>query len=169
MSEKEILFASTFKHKGIFSFPAFYKFCYDWLVDETELLMQETKYVEKLQGDAKEMDIEWKGFTKLTDYFKFDMKIVFKILGLKQVEIVQDGKKVKMNQGQVEMKVKGILVRDWQGKFENNGFQKFLRAIYEKWIIPSRIDQFEGKVIGDTDEFLGEAKSFLALEGKVRH
>ncbi len=169
MSEKEVLFSSKIKHKGIFTFASFYKFCYDWLVEETQLLMQETKYVEKITGDTKELDVEWEGFRKLTDYFRFDIKIVYQVLGLKQIEIVKDGKKIKTNEGQVEMKVKGTLVRDYQGKFETTGFQKFLRSIYEKWVIPSRIDQFEGRVIGDCDEFLGQAKAWLALEGKERH
>ena len=169
MAEKETLFSSTLKHKGLFDFAKFYKFCYDWLAEETGLLLQENKYVEKLSGDTKEIDVEWSGFTKLTDYFRFDMKVNFKILGMKQVEIMKDGKKIKTNEGQIEMKVKGTLVRDWQGRFEKSPFQKFMREIYDKWVIPSRIDQMEGKVVGDSDEFLGEAKAWLALEGRERH
>jgi len=169
MAEKEILFSSKTKYIGIFSFKDFYKFCYDWLVEETGLLLQENKYVEKLQGDTKEIDVEWNGFTKLTDYFRFDMKVTFKLLNLKEVQITQDGKKIKMNEGSIEMKVKGILVRDWQGSFEKSAFTKFLRAIYDKWVIQARIDQFQEKVIGDSDEFLGQAKAYLDLEGKVRH
>jgi len=169
MSEKETLFSTKFKYVGILSFKSVYKFCYDWLVDETGMLLTETKYVEKLKGESRDLDLEWEGFTKFTDYFRFDIKVTMQILGLKEVEITKDGKKYKTNEGSFEMRVKGTLVRDWQGKFEKNGFQKFLRAIYEKWIIPTRVDQFEGKIIGDCDEFLGETKAFLALEGKVRH
>lgn len=169
MSEKETIFSSQLKYGGIFSFADFYKFCYDWLTEETGLFVQESKYVEKIKGDMKEVDVEWEGFTRLTDYFKFNMKVEFKILAMKEVEITQDGKKIKTNQGQLALKVKGILERDWQGKFEDSGFQKFIRAIYEKWVIPSRIDQFEGKVVGDSDEFLGQAKAWLSLEGKERH
>jgi hypothetical protein len=62
--------------------------------------------------------------------------------------------------------MKGVLVRDYQGKFEKNAFQVFLRTAYEKWIIPGRIDQMEAKLFGDCDEFLAQAKAFLDLEGK---
>jgi len=41
-----------------------------------------------------------------------------------------------------------------------------MRGIYEKWIIPSRINEFESKIIGDCDEFLSQAKGFLDIEGK---
>ena len=166
MPEKDQIFSSKAKYDGIFSFKDFYKFCFDWLTEETELNMAETKYSEKITGDAKNIDIEWEGYRKLTDYFKFTIKVTFKILNLKKVEINQGGVKVETNKGSVEIKVKGTLVHDWEGKFETSGRQKFWRSIYEKWIIPSRIDQFENKIISDCDEFISQAKAFLDLEGK---
>ncbi len=166
MTEKDTIFSSSLKYVGIFNFPDFYKFCYDWLVEEFELFLIETKYVEKLKGDSKEIDIEWEGVKEVTDYFKWQVKVVFKILGLKKIEIERNGVKEKTNEGNVKMSIKGILLRDYKGKFEKNAFQKFLRAIYEKWIIPSRIEEYEEKLAGKCDEFLAQAKAYLDLEGK---
>ena len=166
MPEKDTIFSSKIKYDGIFSFPDVYKFCYDWLKDETGLDISEDKYTEKLKGDSKELDIEWTGEREVTDYFKFEIGIKFKILNLKNVEIKQDNIKIKTNKGSVEIKTKGTLVRDYKGKFERNFFQKFLRSIYEKWVITSRIREFEEKLIGDCDEFLAQAKAYLDLEGK---
>jgi len=166
MSEKETLFSSKLKYIGVFQFQDFYQFCYDWLVEEFGLLMVENKYVEKIIGDSKNIDIEWSGTRKITDYFKFEVKVKFKILGLKKVEVKREGVQEKMNEGNIEIKIASILIRDWQGKFEENAFQKFFRAIYEKWIIPSRIDEFETKLVGDSNEFLEQAKSYLDLVGK---
>lgn len=169
MSEKETIYSSSVKYGGVFSFKDFYKFCYDWLSDETGLNVGEGKYVEKLSGDAKELEVEWEGKRKLTDFFRFIMKVKFQILGLKSVEFQRDNKKIKTNEGSVKVSVKGILERDYEGKFETTAFTKSLRALYEKWIIPSRIEEYEEKVIKDSDEFLGQAKAFLDLEGKSRH
>ena len=154
------------KYRGIFSFKDFYKFCYDWLTEETGLDISEDKYSEKLIGNAKDLDIKWTGTKKITDYFKFEIKVEFQIRKLTEVEIEQGGAKVKTNQGEVKAKVSGTLIRDYDGKFEKDAFRKFLRSIYEKWVIKSRIDQFEEKLFGDCDEFLGQAKAYLALEGK---
>jgi len=166
MVEKDIIFKSSIKYTGIFSFKDFYKFCYDWLVQETELILAERKYAEKITGDKKEIIVEWEGFRKLTDYFKFELKVRFEAIPLKEVEIVQGGKKTKTNEGAIKIIVKGTLIRDYQGKFEVSAFRKFLRSIYEKWVISSRIDQMEDKIIGDSDEFLTQAKAYLDLEGK---
>ncbi|MEK0336754.1 MAG: hypothetical protein QQN41_04885 [Nitrosopumilus sp.] len=166
MPEKDVIFSSKMKSTGIFSFKDFYRFCYDWLIDETALLISEDKYSEKLKGNSKDIDIQWTGKRKVTDYFRFEVQVNFRIIGMTNVEINQKGAKITTNQGQIEVKVKGTLVRDYEGKFETTAFKKFLRSIYEKWVIPSRIEQFEEKLITDCDEFLNQAKAYLDLEGK---
>jgi hypothetical protein len=167
MSESDTIFNNKIKYNGIFNFGEFYKFCYDWLIEETQLdFIAEEKYSEKLEGNGKNVDIEWTGQRKISDFFMFKFKIKMKVIKLEKIEINQGGIKTNTNKGTVEMSIKGILVRDYKGKFEKNSFQIFLRNAYEKWIIPSRIDAMEGKVFGDCDEFLAQAKSFLDLEGK---
>lgn len=166
MAEKDKIFSSSIKYGGIFSFSDFYQFCYNWLTEETGLDISEDKYSENLKGNEKEIEIEWTCTKKVTDYFKFEVKVKFEIIALTEVEIEQGGAKVKTNKGKVKVIVKGILVRDYDGKFEKDAFRKFLRSIYEKWIITSRINQFEEDLFGDCDEFLGQAKAYLALEGK---
>lgn len=166
MAEKEQIFSSKIKYEGIFSFKEFYKFCYSWLTDETELLVFEDKYTEKLKGNAKDIDISWVGERKVTDYFKFQIKATFQILKMTEVQVNKGNAKVTMNEGSVEVKIKGNLIRDYEGKFETSAFKKFLRSVYEKWVIKARVEQFEGKLISDCDEFLSQAKAYLDLEGK---
>ena len=166
MPEKKTIFSSKIKYTGIFSFKDFYKFCYDWLTDEVGLLLVENKYTEKIEGATKKIEVEWSGEKKLTDYFRFDTKVKFKVDNLKEAEINQGGAKVKTNQGSVEVEIKGILVRDYEGKFETTAFKKFLRGIYEKWIIPSMVEEYEAKISTDSDTFLNQSKAYLDLEGK---
>jgi len=166
MAEKETVFSSKIKYNGLFSFKDFYKFCFDWLEEETGLTMKETIYNEKISGNSKEVRVEWKGKNDMTDYFRFEIKVEFIALGLSEVEIEHEGAKIKTNKGAAEVKVKGTLVRDYDGKFETSAFNKTLRSMYEKWVIPSRIDEYIAKIAGDCDEFLGQAKAYLDLEGK---
>ena len=95
-----------------------------------------------------------------------ESEIIFYVWGLKNVEVSQGGKKIETNQGIVELRVNSFLVRDYKGKFETNAFNKFLRSIYEKWVIVSRIEEFEYKIKEDSGEFLNQAKAYLDLEGK---
>jgi len=166
MSEKNKVFSSKIKYSGIVNFADFYKFCFDWLKEETGLNLTENKYAEKLGGDSKNIDVEWSGSRDLTDYFKADIKISFRVGGLTNTEITIDGKKIKTNKGSIEVSIIGTLVRDPKGKFEKNSLQKFMRGIYEKMVIPERIGEFEKKIMDDCDEFLSQAKAYLDLEGK---
>ena len=164
--EKETIYSSKIKSTGFFRFSDFYKFCYEWLTEETSLFISEDKYKEKLSGASKDVEVEWTGTRKITDYFKFEVKVKFIVLGMTEVEIGKNNEKVKTNRGSVEVGVKGSLIRDYKGKFERNWFQKFSRSVYEAWVIPSRIEQFEDKLISDCDEFLSQAKAYLDLAGK---
>lgn len=167
MVEEETVFSSNVSYNGIFSLKDFYAFCYNWLRDETGITtFSEDKYSEKLAGDAKNIDIEWTGTKDMTDYFRFKIKITFTIKNLTQVKIKKDGVEIETNKGSVGTKVKGLVVKDYQNKFEMTAFKKTLRGFYEKHIIQSTIKEFKGKIAADCDEFLSQAKSFLDLEGR---
>ncbi|MDP2672276.1 MAG: hypothetical protein Q8O84_00490 [Nanoarchaeota archaeon] len=166
MTEKNQIFSSKMKYDGIFSFSGFYKFCYDYLTEEFGFYVAELKYSEKITGDAKEIKIEWEGEKKITDYFKYVVKVDFNIIGLKNVEVQREGKKIQTNKGLIEISMKGILVSDYEGKYNTSPALRFFRGVYEKWIIPSTIEQIEDKLVSHCDGFLGEAKAYLDLEGK---
>ena len=57
--EKDNIFSSKFKYSGLFDFRGFYAFCYEWLTDEFGLDVAETKYVEKIKGNTKDIEFEW--------------------------------------------------------------------------------------------------------------
>lgn len=166
MAEKEEIFSSKMKYDGIFSFSSFYNFCHDFLTEDGGLDLLEKAYKEKLKGDAKDIEIEWECTEKVTDYFKFEVKVDLRILGLKEVEIAEGTARIKTNKGSVEVKVKGTLIRDYDGKFEQSAFKKFLRGIYDKWVIYSRVQEYEDKLISKCNEFLEQAKAYLDLEAK---
>ncbi len=166
MAEEETVFSSKIGYSGIFSFKDFYKFCYDWLTEETGLNISEDKYEEKLSGDSKSIKVGWSSSKDMNDYFRFGAKISISGSGLTKVEVNKDGIKTEMNKGSVNVEIKGSLVRDYQGKFETTPFNKFLRSTYEKWIIHSKIEEYEDKIISSCDEFLSQAKAYLDLEGR---
>ncbi len=165
MAEKDKIFESKIKQVGFANFKDYYSFMYDWLNGE-EYDVSEDKYSETIEGDATKIEIEWTAFRKISDYFKFELKIAWKVLNMKTVEVERDGKKVKIQSGTFELKVKGYLVKDYENKWEDRPFWKFLRGVYDRYIIRTRIIQYEDKLFGECDNFLAQAKSFLAIEGK---
>jgi len=165
MVEKDIVFSGKIKHFGIFDYKEFYNFTYKWLTDEGYWVTENT-YTEKVNPKGKEVEIEWTALKKISDYFRFRLDIHWRILGMTSVEVEENGVKLKLNKGQPEISVKATLEKDYEGRWENNNFMKFLRGLYEKFIIRGRIEEYEDKIFSEADEFLAQVKAFLALEGK---
>jgi len=165
MVELDEVFSEKIKHGGIFDFKEWYTFSYTWLNDK-DYFVKEREYSEKINPDGKEIKIRWEATKKISDYFRFKLKIEWYIRGLKDVEVVKNGAKVKMNTGSPEIKVTAILEKDYENRWENSGFLKFLRGLYDMYIIRGRIDQYEENLKEEADEFIAWTKSYLALTGK---
>lgn len=163
---KDTKFNSKIKYSGIFNFKDFYQFCFKWLKGEMDLKVVEEEYEEKIKGNTKELKIKWNCSSKVTEYFHYEVPVEFEIKNMLDVEVNQEGQKIKTNQGEIKVSVKGIIVSDPKGQFETDAKTKFFRGIYEKFIIPSRIKEYEDKLIEGCNEFLSQAKAFLDLEGR---
>jgi len=165
MAEKDTVFSGKIAQKGIFHFKDFYAFAYDWLIGEG-YKVTEKKYEEEITGDSKKIEIKWEAKKKISDYFRFLIKAHWRFVNLKEVEIVKEGKKEKTNSGTAEIKLQGILVKDYEHRWEDQPFWKFLRGIYDRYIIKSRIEEYQDKLKEEVEEFIAQCKSFLALEVK---
>lgn len=164
MSEKDIIFKGKIKQTGIFSFKDFYSFIYDWLREENYDVF-EKRYIEKVKGDTKDIEITWSAEREISDYFKFIITMDWLILGMKTIEVQKEGKKVKMESAALEIKFRAILVKDYEDRWENQPFWKFMRGFYERYIIKNRIDEYQVKLMEELEETIAQCKSFLALEG----
>ena len=155
-------FSQTIKKKGYFNFNGFYTFCFDWFGNEG-FDLYEDEYTEKLSDFGKEIIIKWKAEKKITDYFKFQLKIDWHILGMNSAEIERDGKKEKTNKGDLKLKIKSEFVRDYENRWEKKPMNKFMRGIYEKYIIRTTVDEYENRLAGKSSQFVSEVKAFLEL------
>ena len=163
---KEQKFSSSIKYSGIFNFRDFYNFSFKWLSGEFGLKIQEDEYEEKLSGNTKDIKIKWVGTAKVSDYFHYEVKIAFEVEGLTEVEVVRGGEKINTNKGKIKIKISGSINKDPAGQFETSAKTKIWRGIYEKFIIPSRIKQYEDELINGCLEYLGQAKAYLDLEAR---
>jgi len=163
MSQKITAYKGKVKHRGLVDFGSLYNFLYDYYLDE-DFDPQENMYYEKNKGDVKEVEIDWEATKNISDYFAMKLTAFWIILGMKDVEVERDGKKVKMQSAVVEISVSGVLIKDPQGIWEKNRFWKFLRKMYDSYIIKKRIEQYEELVIEETVDFLNYTRSILAIE-----
>lgn len=165
MVEKDVVSKEEVEHEGIFSFKGFYSYAYEWLKNE-EYGVDEEKYTEKISGNKRDIFIQWKVTKRLSDYFKIEHRVRIIVSGLTDVEVEIDGVKKQMNKGKVKVELKSNLVSDPESKWDKSPTHRFFRDIYNKYIIPSRVDYLKGQVIEDIQTFKDDLKSFLELSAR---
>lgn len=165
MAEFDKIAESKVKHEGIFDFKELYRFAYALALDE-EYDLEERNYTEKNTAKGKEIEILWIAKRKISDYFRFKIQMNWLILGMTDVEVAKEGRKVKLNQGSLEIKFKAYLEKDYENRWETTAFLKFLRGLYDNYVIKSRISDYEDKVAEEMVGMIEQIKAFLVLEVK---
>ncbi|UCD20719.1 MAG: hypothetical protein JSW08_03015 [archaeon] len=165
MSEKRNVLTTKVVHSGIFDFKEIYSFLYDWL-RSLQYTIVEGKYSEKIKPTGKEIGIEWACSRKVNDYVKMGITIEFKIKKMTDVEVTEDGVKIKKNKADIEIKIDSFLVLDYEDKWESYAISKFLRGVYDKYIIKNEIEGYEDSLGEEAEETANQIKAFLSLEGR---
>ena len=166
MAEKDIVIKEKVKYVGYGDLKTIYSYAHDWLKGELYSIVEE-QYVEKVKGNAKDIDILWTASKKITDYFKIDLTLRWRILGMEDVEVEIDGKKKKMNKfNEISIELKGTLVKDYTNQWNKSATTKFFKEIYNKYVIPARTDKMKDEVEKVVQDFKEEMKALLELTGK---
>jgi len=166
MAEKDAIIKEKFKYSGYGDFKNAYTYAHDWLKQENYNIVED-QYTEKVKGSLKDVDIVWKTSKKITDYFKIEIELRWKILGMEDVEVEIDGKKKKMNKFiELGIEMKGGLVKDYKNEWNKSATTKFFKEIYNKFVIPDRTEKMKEMVEKDVQDFKEEMKALLELSGK---
>lgn len=162
MSQKDIIASGIkVKQRSVFDLSELYTLLYKWF----ELYgydFQEQEYREIDKGGKKNLEIRWYAEKKIDDYMKYVVKVSFMVLGLEGVEVEDDGTKRKSNKGEVEFRFDAYLEKDYEDRWQG-GVIKFLREVYDKFIIKGRIEGLEGELNGELYKIIDEIKAFLNM------
>ena len=139
----------TIKSKGILLFDELYRKMKWWLdyqgYGDEHKSFKEERYVERLKGDVKQLEVRWKAEKLTTDYVSYIIRVTFFVIGLKDIEIEREGQKQKMHTGEVEIRINTELVTNKNEKYKEN---KFLHKIYENYLIKDEIEQHKQYTVG---------------------
>ncbi len=165
MVEKKVLIVEKLSNAGLFDFAGFYSYAHAYLMN-LNYAVYELRYNEKVSGNSRDIIFEWAAQRRASDYFKYEIAIEYKINELVDVEVEIDGKKKKTNKGKIEVEVKAVLVKDPDSRWELSPIYRFLRDVYNKYVIPNRVEQTEEELVKEARMFRNEIKSYLELTGK---
>ena len=165
MGQKKEVYKEKLKQTGYWDYTQVYNMLFEWLKDSGYKITEDL-YNEKLSSGGKEVIIKWTATRKVTDYFKYEIILDWHILGMKDAEVEIDGKKVNTNKGEIEIVFKGNILKDYEKRWEDKPTWKFLRGIYEKYVIRETVDEFEDDLEDDVRDIIKDLKAFLRIPGK---
>ena len=162
MSQKDFIFSGVkIKQGSVFDLDELYVLLYKWF----ELYgydFQEQEYRDIEKAGKKQIEIRWYAEKKIDDYVKYVIKISMMVVGMESVEIEEEGVKRKSKKGTLEFRFDAYLEKDYENRWEG-GAMKFLREVYDKYIIKGRIESLENELQGELYKFMDEIKAFLNM------
>ena len=150
------------KMKSVFDLRDTYKHAKDWL-DYYNYDVVEKKYKHKEGTSGREIEIVWSVTRPIDEYTMFDLEIKWLCLGVKDVQVSVGDKKVKMQRGEINVFVDAYLVLDWQHKWEETAFLKFMRSLFEKYLYRGHIEDLKGELWKEGWAFYNEVKAYLNI------
>jgi len=137
-----------------------------WHAD-IETLYSENVYQKGIHYGGKEMWAWWRlGKSiegKYSGYFRYLLEIDIYGRHLQDVEVIHQGKKIKVNSGEVEIFFRPNLEGDYNGTWKKDWLLKHFQHIFEKRIMSHDIHKLEKNLWREAYRIQSKVKDFLEL------
>lgn len=140
-------------HRGFFNYSELLQAVRKWYIDEDFDTLDMPMYKQKFPTTSgTEHEFKMVGKKNVTEYVQFEIEFSFRVYNMRDIELIQDGKKIKLQDGQVWINVIPVLTLDWQKRFEGpKPWKKFLEILddfYRNYVIKYTIvDHWEDIVL----------------------
>jgi hypothetical protein len=123
----------------------------------------EKKHYEKKTEEERYVELKLEPFKTVSDYIKLKIQMEIFIRNLKDLEIEKAGKKKTLQQGDLSIRFRSVVLKDYVEVWANNPFLAFLRSIIDKFFYKMHTGEFSGELVNDTRMLKESIKAFLNL------
>ena len=116
---------------------------------------------EQITNSGKQVRIILEPWKSSSDYYKLSVKIKIHMTDLKEVEVEQDGKKLRLNHGVIHMVFDGFVTSDRNNKWTHTPFYWFLSIIFEKYFFRSHFEKMQTWIESDVEDLYNKIKTYL--------
>jgi hypothetical protein len=147
-------------YDGLFDLAELYRLIDSWFYekgwDKYEHINEE-----QTTPEGRQIRLVLEPWKSITDYFKIIIRIKANFNDIKDIEVEKEGKKVRLNQGEVKMIFDGYVLSDRHGRWNKKPFLWFLSIIFNKYLFKENYNKAERWLLSDLDDFYQRIKSFL--------
>ncbi len=156
-------FDNTINYLGVFDYKGLYRMIRQFL-DHHKFTFYEKLYKDK-GAASSDVDLEWWAEREVTPYVKWYFNFEWKIFDFSWIDVVKNGKKIKMAKARLRIIMQPSIEFDWQDIFEKNWFTKWLGKIYKEVIFERILNiKYAGQLEDLGWELSDKIKKFLHME-----
>lgn len=143
-------------YEGVFDFKEILQVIKEFL-SRGNYDLDEKLYDTKVKGDFKNTIIIWAADRKVDDYNKCVVKIGINLSDYKEGHV--DG--VKVVDGKLKIGFNADVERDYDEKWKKSPTKKFIRAVYEKYIVEGKQSKIDSNLKTFVENLRKEIKQHL--------
>jgi hypothetical protein len=133
------------RYKGVFDWPGLYRYTKFW-IEDNRYKFHEKRYKHKWG----EVEVDFMGERKIDEMQRYWVYVHFHIWNLKEIETIEEGKKVKRNTGRIHIKIWTEVEVDYTARFDENNFTRMLgrwwMTIRDKEFVPQHLEKISEDV-----------------------
>ncbi len=162
------------KYRGVFDLKDLYRNCTDVLkdkgfVDNKSYRYMETLYQEKISANPREGKAMWIWWRtdKSGDgspYYTQHIDLTFHMRYLKEIEIMEQNRKIKVDSGEVEVEIEAYLCLDPEGKWEKHWLLSHVHETYYKRMWRKQRESILATIKSDAETVANFLKGALELK-----
>jgi hypothetical protein len=153
------IFSNRVIQEGPFDINLIYKNMREWFSNH-KYDYSELENTTSFKPKGAEIKLKMRGEKEVTEYYKFTITVAFLILETEKVKI--DGK--VMDSGKLEARIDVFLDLDYRKKFEKTKLSKFIRFLYNNYVIKNQISsEYGGKAYEDGMGMFDTIKETIGL------
>jgi len=158
---------SRVKYKGPYNAQDWYRKLFDLFITYG-YEVNETMYreVRSPDGGSRNIFVNWTATKnyKADSYVRFQIDVNSNLINLKKKEVVKNGEKVKMDDGDNDCYYHGYVVLDPDDKWQKSSFLRYLRYLYDRFFYRSKIEFYKNQCYEELYTITNEIKAYFNLQ-----
>ncbi len=168
---EEVAVDHRVKYRDVMNLKHLYTVLHDWVCEEGwdsrfDPAFRETFYLHRwTQNSGEELWIYWRleKQPNKSSYYSYHLDIDWHVVGLRDYDLIQDGKKFKANYGEVELKIFSKVVADFKGKWGKDSLAKSLRKLFFQRTMHEKMLEHRQILYDETYKMLDAVKTYFRL------
>src|SRR3989344_4701847 len=164
VEKKQVLYDLRTTYNGPFVVEDFYAEIDNW-IREKGFEKEPKKKMEQVTKDGKKIELVIEAHRSLDDLHHSVVVLRALLDNVKEITIKKDGKKIRINNGDVFINIDGFIQAHVLGSFyQNKPIYYFMRSLIDKFVYNFWSFKHDGIVSGDCHDLFKRIRSFFQLQ-----